>query len=239
MGISMAICETECRNALCGPYKRNVLKIMVKDPERYGNAAEFDIAMPIRDALKAFDDPDGFMKRNRIGDDICTLHIEKVKNASDRAVLEKMMKRAYTGWIDVSKMDGAVGATVDDLSADDRQTGWDMLSFAEMNDICAKCKLSWDKGRGCLGSFGPDDSALPNIASKYGCRVTGSVPDGVSSKRIYTKDDAAILSAEIPVLRDALAKEGKLAVHRYAGAVDRLEAVAAISVAEGCGFRFF
>jgi hypothetical protein len=239
MGISMAICETECESALCRRSKENILKVLVKDPERYGDAAEFDVKMPIEDALKAFADPDGFLKRNRIGEDVCTLYIERVKDAADRAVLERIMIRSHTGWVDLSKVGGDVKAALVSGPSEDRQTEWDTLSFDEMSDVCSKCKLSWDKGRGCLGSFGPDDSALPGIAAKYGCAITGSVPAGVSSKRVYTKDDAAVLSKEIPVLRDALAKEGKLAVRRYGGAVDRLEAVASISVEEKCGFRFF
>lgn len=238
MGISMAICETECKNALCRPSKLNVLKVLVKDPERYGDAAEYEITMPIEDVLRAFADPEGFRKRNRIGDDVCTLYIERVKDPADRAVLERIMVPHRTGWIDMSKA-GADAAKALAAGDTEKQTEWDSLSFDEMNEVCAKCRLSWDKGRGCLGSFGPDDSALPGIASKYGCGVTASVPEGVSSKRIYTKDDALILSQEIPVLRDALVKEGKLAVRRYGGAVDRLEAVARISLDEGCGFRFF
>jgi len=239
MGISMAICETECKSALCRPSKGNVLKVLVKDPKRYGDAAEYEITLPIEDALKAFSDPGAFMKRNKIGDDICTLYLERVKDPSDRAVLEKIMPRNHTGWIDLSKAAADVKKALIGIADAERQTEWDSLSFEEMNDVCSKCKLSWDKGRGCLGSFGPDDSALPAIASKYGCRITASVPDGVASKRVYTKDDALILSKEITVLRDALAKEGKLAVRRYSGAVDRLEAVAKISLDEGCGFKFF
>jgi len=239
MGISMAICETECGSALCRPSKENVLKVLVKDPSRYGDAAEYETTMPIESVLRLFADADAFRKRNRIGDDVCTLYLEKVKDPSDRAVLEKVMPRTYTGWVDISKVSAdAKRALIGDANAE-RQTEWDSLSFDEMNDVCAKCKLSWDKGRGCLGSFGPDDSALPAIALKYGCVVTASVPSGVSSKRIYTKDDALILSNEIPVLRDALVKEGKLAARRYGGAVDRLEAVAKISLDEGCGFKFF
>jgi len=239
MGISMAICETECRNALCKASKENVLKFLVKDPARYGDAAEYDISMPVEDALKCFADGGAFMKRNRIGDDVCTLYLDRVKDAADRAVLEKVMKRIYTGWIDVSKVSADVKATLLKDPNTGIQTEWDSLSFEEMNEVCGKCKLSWDKGRGCLGSFGPDNSALPGIALKYGCKVTASVPAGVASNRVYTKDDAVALSKEIPVLRDALVAEGKLAVRRYSGVVDRLDAVAGISVSEGCGFRFF
>ena len=240
MGISMAICETECKSALCKRPKENVLKVLAKDPSKYGDAAEFEISISIEDALKEFKDPDGFVKRNKIGSDVCTLYADRIKDPSDLAVLEKKMKRSYTGWVDVSKLKAADRSLlISNSQPEDRQTEWDMLSFEEMGAVCAKCELSWDKGRGCLGSFGPDNSALPGIAEKYGCKVTASVPKGVSSKRVYTKDDAAILSKEIPILRDALQKEGKLAVSRYSGVVDRLEAVARISVKEGCGFRFF
>jgi hypothetical protein len=239
MGISMAICETECKNALCREAKLNVLKVLVKDPSKYGDAAEFEITMAIEDVLKAFPDGDAFLKRNKIGSDVCTLYIERVKDANDLAVLEKIMKKNYTGWVDLSKVNASVKAELLNDTNAERQTDWDTLSFEEMAELCKKCTLSWDKGRGCLGSFGPDNGLLPGIAAKYNCVITASVPDGVAKKRIYTKDDASALVKEIPVLRDALVKEGKLAVSRYSGAVDRLEAVATISVNEGCGFKFF
>jgi hypothetical protein len=239
MGISMAICESECANALCKNAKENVLKILVKDPLKYGDAAEFEISMDIEEAMKAFPDGAGFLKRNKIGEDVCTLYIEKVKDPSDRAVLEKIMKKKFTGWVDISKVDASAKAALLKDTDAERQTDWDLLSFEEMAETCKKCKLSWDKGRGCLGSFGPDNGALPGIALKYGCVVTASVPHGVAKKRVYSKADAIVLVKEIPVLRDALVKEGKLAVSRYSGAVDRLEAVATISVNEGCGFKFF
>jgi len=220
--------------------KENVLKVLVNDAGKYGDAAEFDTVISKDDALKEFDDPEGFIKRNRIREDVCTLYPEFIKDASDRAVLEKKMHREHTGWIDLSKVGESVKATlIADSLPEERQTEWDMLSFEEMGSVCSGCELSWDKGRGCLGSFGPDNSALPEIASRYGCAITASVPDGASNNRIYTKDDAAQLLKEIPILRDSLEKEGKLAVRRYAGAVDRLEAVAKISVREGCGIRFF
>ncbi|MCL2143483.1 MAG: hypothetical protein FWH44_04415 [Methanomassiliicoccaceae archaeon] len=240
MSISMAICETECGNALCRRQKENVLKVLVRDPGNYGDAAEFDVIIALNDALRMFGDADGFVKRNKIGKDVCTLHYDMIRDDNDRSVLEKAMTRNFTGWVDVSKMNGAdAKALISMSSPEDRQTEWDMLSFDEMGEVCKKCRLSWDKGRGCLGSFGPDNSALPEIASRHGCKITASVPAGVSAGRVYTKDDAVILCGEIAVLRNALAAEGKQAVHRYGGAVDRLEAVAKISAEEGCGFRFF
>ena len=122
---------------------------------------------------------------------------------------------------------------------ENRLTGWDMLSFDEMNEMCLKCKLSWDKGRGCIGSFGPSDSLLPGIAEKRGCKIVASVPEGVSSGRIYTPDDAKVLLKEIELLTEALPEEGKMMVRRYSGPLERMNAVAGISVSEGCGFYFF
>ncbi|MDR0778263.1 MAG: hypothetical protein LBE48_02330 [Methanomassiliicoccaceae archaeon] len=240
MGISVAIYETECKSALCRSNKENVLRVLVKDPSKYGDAAEYERFLPIEDALKVFPDKDGFMKRNKIKEDVCTIYLDRLKDKEDRAALEKVTERTYTGWIEISKLTDNVGKGLITVSAPyDRQTEWDMLSFEEMNSVCAECKLSWDKGRGCIGSFGPDNSALPEIALKHGCKVTGSIPAGVAASRKYTKNDASELLKEIPILRNALETEGKLALKRYTGPVDRLEAVALISIEEGCGFRFF
>ena len=240
MGISIAICETECRDALCASRKRNILKVFVRDPVRYGNSAEFEMFLPREEALNAFDDKDGFIKRNRIREDSGTIYLDRLKDPSDRAVLEKITERTYTGWIDLSAVSGKVrNELVRNALPENIQTEWETVSIDETNEICAACELSWDKGRGCVGPFGPENGRLPEIAQGCGCIITASVPDGVKMKRIYTKEDAKLLSEEIPVLRKALAEDGKLAVRRYAGAVDRLDAVARISVREGCGFFFF
>jgi hypothetical protein len=240
MSISMAICETECRNALCRHQKKSVLRVLAEDAASYGDAAEYEVFLSVEDAAKIFPDWEGFAKRNRIKDDACTIYLDRLKDDADRATFEKVTKRTYTGWVDLSKVDEDMKKKLIAGSLpEDRQTEWEMISFEEMAAVCSECKLSWDKGRGCIGSFGPDNSALPEIAAKYGCEVTASVPGGVSSRRVYTGDDALLLSKEITVLRDALEKEGKLALKRYSGAVDRLEVVAKISVEEGCGFRFF
>ena len=44
---------------------------------------------------------------------------------------------------------------------------------------------------------------------------------------------------EVEILKDALPTEGKVYVNRYKGPVERMEAVAKISVSEGCGWYFF
>jgi len=54
-----------------------------------------------------------------------------------------------------------------------------------------------------------------------------------------TPAEAEALLKEVEILKDALPKEGKVYVNRYKGPVERMEAVAKISVAEGCGWYFF
>jgi len=239
MSISMAICETECKNASCRRYKESVLKVLVKDVSKYGEAAEYHLILLKEDAMELFQDWEKFLKRNRLRGDSGTIYIEQLKDDGDISVFSKNAARRYTGWVDLSKLEGsAAQSLISNSLPEDRLTEWDMLSFDDMARICAECEISWDKGRGCIGSFGPDDSALPDIARKYGCKVVPSVPDAVVSKRIYTKDDASELLKEVDILRASLDKEGKLAVSRYSGVLDRLEALARISVKEGCGFRF-
>ena len=239
MSISMAICETECENASCGRYKRSVLKVLVKDISKCQDAAEYHLILLKVDAMELFPDWDGFLKRNRMKADTETVYLDSLRCGDDISVFEKKAARRYTGWIDVSKLEGTVK---EDLIAgslpEDRLTEWDMLSFEDMALICKGCELSWDKGRGCIGSFGPDNSALPGIAQRYGCRVVASVPDAVRSKKIYEKGDVSELLKEVDKLRASLPNEGKLAVSRYSGALDRLEALAHASLKGGCGFRF-
>jgi len=240
MGINMAICETECVNALCRERKGKVLKVLVKDPVAYGSAAEYEMFLPVEDALRHFNDKEDFRKRNRIREDTKVLYLDRLKCDEDRCTLEKVTVRTYTGWVDVSETCDETRCELISASLpEERQTEWEMTSFEETEEMCSRCTLSWDKGRGCIGSFGPDNGLLPEIARKADCNVTASVPEGARSKRIYTKEDAEVLLREIPVLRDALEKDGKLAVRRYSGPVDRLEAVASISVKENCGFFFF
>jgi hypothetical protein len=239
MSISMAICETECENASCRRYKESVLKVLVKDVSKYGEAAEYHLILLKEDAMELFQDWEGFLKRNRLRSDAGTIYLEQLKDDGDISVFGKNAARRYTGWVDLSKLDETAALSlISDSLPEDRLTEWDMLSFDDMAGICAECEVSWDKGRGCIGSFGPDDSALPAIAQRYGCKVIASIPDAVVSKRTYTKNDASDLLKEVDTLRASLKNEGKLAVSRYGGVLDRLEALARISVKEGCGFRF-
>ena len=240
MGINIGICETEAPSAPCRELRANIVKVHLDDPTGYEQYMERDVKVDLETARQAVGDWDAFIKRNRINPDTDAIYIDKVKKEEDRAVLEPLSESVCTGWITTEGLPGDVkDEVISKASPEDRLTGWDMLSFDEMNEMCANCPLSWDKGRGCIGAFGPDNSLLAEIAGRHGCGIVASVPDAVKEGRRFTSEDAKELLREVEVLRAALPEEGKMMVRRYSGPVDRMEAVAKISVSEGCGFFFF
>lgn len=240
MGINIGICETEAPSAPCRELRANIVKVHLDDPTGYEQYMERDVKVDLETARQAVGDWDAFIKRNRINPDTDAIYIDKVKKEEDRAVLEPLSESVCTGWITTEGLPWDVkDEVISKASPEDRLTGWDMLSFDEMNEMCANCPLSWDKGRGCIGAFGPDNSLLPEIAGRHGCGIVASVPDAVKEGRRFTPEDAKELLREVEVLRAALPEEGKMMVRRYSGPVDRMEAVAKISVSEGCGFFFF
>ena len=240
MGINIGICETEAPSAPCRELRANIVKVHLDDPSGFEEYMEYDTKVDLDTAKKAVGDWDAFIKRNRINPETDAVYMDKVKKDDDRATLEPLAQRVCTGWIVTEGLPDDVREKVlAKAGADDRLTGWDMLSFDEMNDMCANCPLSWDKGRGCIGAFGPDNSLLPEIAGRHGCPIVASVPDAVKEGKRFTPEDAEELLREVGVLREALPEEGKMMVRRYSGPVDRMESVARISVSEGCGFFFF
>jgi len=240
MGISIGICETEAKSALCRELRMNVVRVRVDNVSGMENLAGYDDIVSLDDAKSLVGDWEAFLKRNRINAETDAVYMDKLKNDDDIKLLKPKSVRTSTGWIDMEKVSGSDKEKVLAASKkENRLTGWDMLSFDEMNEMCQKCELSWDKGRGCIGSFGPNESLLPGIAEKRGCKITASVPEGAKSGRIYTPEDAKVLLKEIEILTKALPEEGKMMVKRYSGPVDRMNAVANISVKEGCGFYFF
>ena len=240
MGINIGICETEAPSAPCRELRGNIVKVHLEDPAGFEDHMEYDVKVDLETAKEAVGDWDAFIKRNRINPDTDAVYMDKVKKDDDRAALEPLAQRVCTGWIVVEGLsDDARSRVLERAAPEDRLTGWDMLSFDEMNEMCANCPLSWDKGRGCIGAFGPDNSLLPEIAGRHGCPIVASVPEAAKDGRRFTPEDAEELLREVSVLREALPEEGKMMVRRYSGPVDRMEAVARISVSEGCGFFFF
>jgi hypothetical protein len=240
MGISIGICEMEAPNALCRNLRKDMVKVRVDDVSGFEDIAGHDQIVSLEDARSLVGDWEAFMKRNRISDDTDAIYMDKLKVEDDIKTLGKKAKDICTGWVTLSNVDPKrKDAVISASKKENRLTGWDMLSFDEMNEMCSKCTLSWDKGRGCIGAFGPDESLLPGIAEKYKCEIVASVPKGAKSGRIYDSKDGAKLAKEIEILKEALPVEGKMMVRRYSGPLERLEAVSKISVSEGCGFYFF
>ena len=196
--------------------------------------------MPVAAAKTAYGaDFETFAKRNRVDAEAENIYLEKVKNDADKQKLTPLAVKQYTGWIAVDNASADIQKRLLDLAdPDNRLTKWDMLSFDEMGEACKKCAVSWDEGRGCIGTFGPDNSALPEIAAKYDCTIIASVPKAVKNKTLFTKEDAERMLEEIKILREKLPLESKMMVRRYSGVLDRLEKVANISIKYGTKFYF-
>jgi hypothetical protein len=240
MGVSIALCETDSDSALCKVGKTTLLKVNLKDVAGFEDVAEFDLVVPLDQAKSAMGaDWEAFLKRNRMDPELETLYMDKVKQDADKQRLMPVSKKLYTGWIAVDKVPAARMTVLMERSGnDDRLTAWDMLSFDDMGATCAKCALSWDEGRGCMGTFGPENSALPGIAKKYNCAIVASVPDSVGSRKIFSIEDAAKLIAEVKVLREKLPDEGKVMVRRYSGVLDRLEKMGNVCITYKTRFYF-
>ena len=240
MGICIAICELEAKSAACGRLKNDIKRVLLKDISGYEKIAEADDVVSLEEAKKIMQDWNGFLKRNRINEETDAIYMDKIKDNDDALILSKYAKKKYTGWIDLSKLDDSEKESIlKKANKEDRVSGWDELSFDEMNDTCKNCPLSWDKGRGCIGAFGPDNSVLPEIAAKRDCLIVASVPEGARTGRRYTPAEGMRLAKEVEILNAALPEEGKIMIRRYSGPLERLAAVAKISVDENCGFFFF
>ncbi|MBQ7700944.1 MAG: hypothetical protein IJT54_00920 [Candidatus Methanomethylophilaceae archaeon] len=240
MGINIGVCELEAENAKCRPYKTDIVKVHLNDLKGFEDVAEVDEYVTLEDAKALFPDYGAFVKRNRINEEADAIYIEKVKNSDDMTVLKPKIQRRFTNWVKMDKLDDDRKKKALEISnPDDRVTGWDMVDFDSMNEMCASCPLSWDKGRGCIGAFGPDNSLLPQVAEKRGCKIIASAVESSKAQRRFSAEDAKELLKEVEILRAALPEEGKLYVRRYSGPLDRLEAVANVSIKENCGFIFF
>jgi len=240
MGVSIAICEVDSDSALCKIGKTTLLKVNLKDVSGFEELAESDLVVPINQAkLLMGADWEAFLKRNRLDPEMETLYLEKGTNEGDRQLRTAESQKLYTGWISLNKVPAdRMNVLMQKAGKDDRLTGWDILSFDEMAATCLKCPLSWDEGRGCMGTFGPENSALPGIAQKYNCAIVASVPSSVESKKMFSVEDANKLLEEVKLLREKLPDEGKVMVRRYSGVLDRLEKMGNVCLTYKTRFYF-
>lgn len=240
MGISIAISELDSVDSLCNTKKTSILKVHLDSVTGFEQYAEFDMVIASEDARKVLGaDWESFLKRNRFEDGMERIYLEKVKNEQDRHKLLPSAKKLYNGWISlVNPPDGVKREIMAKADRDNRLTDWDMLSFEELNETCGRCPLSWDNKRGCIGTFGPENSLLPSIAEKNGCKTITNVPRYARDGTKLGPDDARRLLDEITILREKLPLEGKVMVRRYGGVLDRLEAVANTCIKFGTRFYF-
>lgn len=239
MGINIAICETESPIAPCREPKLTFVKAHVEG-DRHLELQDRDEVVSLEDAAKVMGDMEAFFKRNRINPESDAIYLDKVKKDADREALEPFKESVPTGWVNLKGLDSEKAEEVyQDSIKMDAVTGWMEVGFSETAEICSGCPLSWDKGRGCMGAFGPDNSKLPGIAEKAGCTIVASVPETAKEGKRYPKEDAPALLKEVEILRPALVADSKMAVHRYSGVLDRLEAAANACIEGECGFYFF
>lgn len=237
MGINIGIDIANSPKAPCRELRTTVIRIHAGS--EHMDLMDRDLVVPLERAKGAVDDWEAFLKRNRLNPEIDSVYLEKIKKKEDLELLTPIADAVPTGWITVSELpDGDRDMVLGSVKGD-VVTGWDMLSFDEMESMCSSCPLSWDNGRGCIGAFGPDNSLLPEIADRHGCPIVASVPESVRTSRIFPVDDAGELLRECGVLTEALPEEGKMMVRRYNGPVERMTAAAKAAIEGDCGFYFF
>lgn len=240
MGFSMAICELDSANSLCKIGKETIMKARMPSVQGLEAFADYDEVVSSEDAKKVLgSDWEGFLKRNRLDGEKESFLLDKVKKEEDVAKLRPVTKKDYTGWVVLSKMSQAMASdAIKKAGPDNLLTQWDTIPLDETNVICGKCGMSWDKGRGCIGSFGPENSQLPEIAKKYNCSIVAKVPDLARTREKLSAQDAAELVKECKVLKEKLEIEGKGPARRYGGVVERMEAMASLCAQNGMRFYF-
>ncbi len=235
MGISMAICELDSNNSMCKIGKETILKARLGSVKGFEACADYDEVVEMADAHKVFSgDWEGFLKRNRLDGDKDSFLLDKIKKADDADKLRPVATKAYTGWIVLAKLSPAqVEEIVKKAGPDNLMTQWDTVPLDETNVICGKCGMSWDKGRGCIGSFGPETSQLPEIAKKHGLTLVARIPELAQSREKLSPEDAKKLAAECKVLKEKLEGEGKGPARRYGGVVERMDLMAELCAKHG------
>ncbi len=240
MGISMAICELDSANSMCKTGKETIMKARLPSVQGLEAFADYDEVVAAEGAKKVLGaDWEGFLKRNRLDGEKESFLLDKVKKEEDVAKLRPVARKDYTGWVVLSKMSKPqAGEMIAKAGPDNLLTQWDTIPLDETNVICGKCGMSWDKGRGCIGSFGPENSQLPEIAKKYGCSIVARVPALAQSREKLSAQDAAELVKECRVLKEKLEVEGKGPARRYGGVVERMEVMANLCAQNGMRFYF-
>jgi len=242
MGLNMAITELETDKALCKTKKMTLAKVYVDDPARWAGLVEVDKVVDLKKASAKLgkEKLDAVLKKAKLAPEGDEIFLEKVKDAEDQKALGPFVNEVKTNWILVEKV--PTDKKKDVFAAANKPnsvTEWDLVEFDDMYATCAKCGLSWENKKGCVGNFGPSGSPVPELAKKYGLSILSKVNELAEKKTVLTAKDAEKLLGEIKVLREKSPAEGKMIVRRIEGTLNRLEAMAKCSKEYDVGFYFF
>ncbi len=242
MGLNMAITELESEKALCRGGKQTVVKVFLEDPGRWEKSMEVDRIVDMKKATEKLGKAkvDDFLKRSRVKLEGDELYLEKVKDDADKKMFEPFVKEVRTKWLLMEKVPAAERkGVVESAKKENVVTEWDLLEFDEMYATCAKCGLSWDNKKGCVGNFGPSGSPVPELAKKYGLPLLTKVNELAAQKKVLTAKDADEILKEVKVLREKAPAESKMIARRIEGTLNRLEAMAKCAKDYNVGFYFF
>jgi hypothetical protein len=243
LGLNMAITELDSDKALCKTKKMTVARVHLPNAGQWDQYIEVERKIDIKKATEKLGQAkmDEIFKRSRLrAVEVDEMSEGKIKDPADQKTLEPFVKAIKTGWIAMDKVPSDKKAAV--LAAakkEDAVTEWDLVEFDDMYATCARCGMSWDNKKGCVGNFGPTGSPVPDLAKKYGLTILKNVNEAADQKKRFTSKDADSLLKEITVIREKSPAEGKMTVRRIEGTLNRLEAMAKCSKEYEVGFYFF
>lgn len=228
MSISMSIKELESEKALCRDDKKKTVQVFLSDIGKFAQYCDKNRYIDLSAAEQKLgkEKVAEIKKRNRVRS-TGEITADKIKEKKDLETLKPFTREETTKWVtlQIHPKNAQEDILKSGLIADS-VTAWDALGFDEMYAICAKCELSWDKGRGCIATLIPSDSPLPEIANKYGLKYIAGIPKYAEKGAVFDSSEAKQFLSELKQLRDKLPGEGKMMVRRLSGAMDRLEAIA-------------
>lgn len=236
----MFIKELESDKALCREMKNTTAQVNLKDNGRFSKYCLRNYFVDLGAAAQKLGDAKikEIKKRNGVRG-TGEIKAEKITDKSDLETLKPFTREEVTTWVDLlAQPKNVVDEIMSSGLVSDTMNSWDMLSFEQMGEICGKCPLSWDKGRGCVATLMPGDSPLPEIARKAGIQFIAEIPRYAEEKTVFDGSKAKELLADIPKLRAAVEKEGKQMANRLKGVIERLESAAKVCAEHNVKFYF-
>lgn len=236
----MSIKELESDKSLCRDDKNKTLRVFLSDAGKFVQYCDKNgyIDLEAAENKLGTEKLAEIKKRNRVRSK-GEIMAEKIKEEKDLETLKPFTREETTEWVTLdlhpSKVQDEIlnsGLIKDSINA------WDARSFDEMYATCAKCELSWDKGRGCIATLIPSNSPLPEIAQKYRLNFIAKIPKYAEDGTVFDAKTAADLLSELEKLREKIPEEGKMMARRMSGAMDRLEALGKTSKEKGVRFYF-